>query len=121
LFDDHYFFDLVVVFFGDLFLNEACDVIILLLIHNLVPVVFPDGEALELVFHSVHEKCFGVERQVISSNHSTLLEANNKPGLPINLETDVNRSFLDKEDFINLLNRFEQHGARLFASWLEVP
>ena len=61
-----------------------------------------------------------VERQVVSSNHSTLLESNDKPGLPINLETDVDRPFLDKEDLIYLLNCFEQHGARLLASWLEV-
>lgn len=52
---NHDLLDLVVVFFGHFFLDEAGDVLVLFIVHQRVPVVFTDGETAVGLTNPIHE------------------------------------------------------------------
>ena len=99
--------DILMKLIFNLFANVYCQVLVLWIEDNALPVVFSNGVAMIVMPNSVAEHRLPVEGHVEDANHSSFLKPYNVFWFSANLEPDFNASLLNEKDFIHLLNSME--------------
>ena len=85
--------------------------------NNLFPVVLFNGIAMEFVLDPIVEHGLLVKSNVVDSDDSTLLKPDDILGDSIDLESNLNTSFDNKEDLFDLFNSFKENLAGRLHPW----
>ena len=98
--------------------EELTDLSVVL--HKRLPNTFSEHVAADVGFTLVDKECFLVVCAVICSNNSFIGKLNHEFGATVDFKANVNITFLDKDNFLNLF-KFSEHDSLLGdEDWFDI-